>query len=255
MKMQGSLPKTKIVIDLGNTLAKVGSFAADAPDSVRTFKSGAFRHILKYLSSFPEKSYCIISNVIDIPDEFRQYATKQFRTIILDISTPLPIQNLYRTPETLGKDRIAAAVSAWDKFRGQNLLVIDAGTAITIDLVTSNGEFIGGAISPGIEMRFKALHTFTGKLPLVKRSNITYLTGTTTADSISSGVINGVVSEIDGIIDKYKLLYPGLITIFGGGDSKFLHKRLKNSIFALPNPVLNGLLIILDYNIENYKLT
>jgi type III pantothenate kinase len=175
--------------------------------------------------------------------------------LILNRDTQIPLKNAYKTPETLGKDRIAAAVAAWHEFPGKDLLVIDAGTAITMDMVTKPGEFLGGAIAPGIDLRFKALHTFTGRLPLIKRKNINYLTGTSTEESINSGVINGIAAEIDGIIDKYKILYPDLITIFGGGDSKFLHKRLKNSIFALPNPVVNGLHTILNYNIENNKLT
>jgi len=253
--LSGASPVIKIVVDLGNTRAKIASFSNNETKEIRIFKTHSFRHIQKYLNTAPEKTYCIVSSVVDLPEGFINFLHSRFKTLMLNTDTPLPIKNLYHSPETLGKDRLAAAVSAWNIYPGKNLLVIDAGTAITMDLVTCNGEFIGGAISPGLDMRFKALHTFTGKLPLVKRKNINYLTGTTTIDSICSGVINGTVAEIDGIIDKYRCLYPGLITIFGGGDCKFLHKRLKNSIFALPNPVLNGLLIILDYNIENYKLT
>jgi len=245
----------KIIIDLGNTFAKISSYSNNEQGEIRVFKSNSYQHILNHLNTFPERCYCVISSVVDLPEGFVNFIKSRFRSLMLDADTLLPINNLYHSADTLGNDRLAAAVSAWNRFPGKNLLVIDAGTAITMDLVTSNGEFIGGAISPGLEMRFKALHTFTGKLPLVKRKNINFLTGKTTVDSISSGVINGTAAEIDGIIDKYRILYPGLVTIFGGGDSKFLLKRLKNSIFALPNPVLNGLLIILDYNIENHKLT
>ncbi|MBE0663377.1 MAG: type III pantothenate kinase [Bacteroidales bacterium] len=245
---------TNVIIDLGNTLFKVAVFDKNILLSIRVFKNGSYSRIGNYLKVLPQQSYCILSSVVNYPDTLKVLLNEHFKTIILNPGTALPVVNSYKTPETLGKDRIAAAVAAWHAFPGKNLLVIDAGTAITMDLVTNDGNFVGGAISPGIDMRFKALHTFTGKLPLVKRKNIKYLTGATTEESISTGVINGIAVEIDGIIDKYKLLYPDLTIIFGGGDSKFLHKRLKNSIFALPNPVINGLQIILNYNIENEKI-
>jgi len=247
--------ETKIIIDLGNTLFKTEVFSGSNLCSEKVFKTGSDKNLLHFLSSQPRGSYCIVSSVVDFPAGFEWIIKKNFKTIVLDASTPIPLRNSYKTPETLGNDRIAAAVAAWYEFPDNNILVIDAGTAITTDLVKKNGEFCGGAISPGIDMRFKALHTFTGRLPLIKRKNIKYLTGATTAESISSGVINGVVAEIDGIIDKYKLIYPDLVTVFGGGDSNFLLKRLKNSIFARSNPVLNGLHIILNYNIENNHLT
>jgi type III pantothenate kinase len=246
--------KFKLIIDLGNTLIKLAVFEGNHMLLSKAFKSGSYNRFQTYLSTLPSGSYCIVSSVVDYPLSFGNFINEEFKTLILSPDTPVPIKNAYKTPLTLGKDRLAAAVAAWQQFTEKYLLVIDAGTAITMDLITQHGEYVGGAISPGIDMRFKALHTFTGKLPLTKRKNIKYLTGTTTEESISSGVINGIAAEIDGIIDKYKLLYPDLITIFGGGDSKFLYKRLKNSIFALPNPVINGLHIILNYNIENNKL-
>jgi type III pantothenate kinase len=247
--------KFKLIIDLGNTLIKCAVFEGNQMLLNKAFKSGSYNRFQTYLNTLPSGSYCIVSSVVDYPLSFGNFLNEKFKTLILSPETPIPIKNAYKTPLTLGKDRLAAAVAAWQQFPGKSLLVIDAGTAITMDLITQHGEFIGGAIAPGIDMRFRALHTFTGKLPLTKRKNINYLTGTTTEESISSGVINGIAAEIDGIIDRYKLLYADLITIFGGGDSKFLYKRLKNSIFALPNPVINGLHIILIYNIENNTLT
>jgi type III pantothenate kinase len=245
---------TNVIIDLGNTLFKVAVFEKNMLLSIRVFKNGSYNKMGNYLKMLPRYCYCILSSVVNYPDALQALLDEHFKTIILNPETAIPIGSYYKTPDTLGKDRIAAAVAAWHSFPGKNLLVIDAGTALTMDFVSADGNFIGGAISPGIDMRFKALHTFTGKLPLVKRKNIKYLTGATTEESISTGVINGITAEIDGIIDNYKLNYPDLTIIFGGGDSKFLHKRLKNSIFALPNPVINGLQIILNYNIENKKL-
>jgi type III pantothenate kinase len=247
--------ETKIIIDLGNTLAKIAVFRGNSLFTEKVFKTGSYKNLVRFLNSQPIGSYCIVSGVVDFPAGFEKIIKNNFKTIVLDENTPIPLKNSYKTPGTLGNDRIAAAVAAWNEFPGRDILVIDAGTAVTTDLVSSKGEFYGGAISPGIDMRFKALHTFTGRLPLVKRTNIKYLTGTTTVESISSGVINGLVAEIDGIIDKYKLLYPEIISVFGGGDSIFLLKRLKNSIFARSNPVLNGLHLILNYNIENKQFS
>ena len=243
----------KIVVDIGNTLVKAAVFKNSELFSLKTFKTGNFQQLEKYLLSLEPGSYCIVSNVIDYPSYLEKVFTKNLTTLFFDPSTALPVKNQYKTPETLGKDRIAAAVGAWDMFPENNLLIIDAGTTITMDFVSVSGEYLGGAISPGINMRFKALNTFTGKLPLIKTKSIKHLTGTTTEESIISGVINGIIAEIDGIIDRYKTIYPGIKVIFGGGDSNFLIKRLKNSIFAFPNITIKGLHIILTYNIENKK--
>lgn len=243
--------QVRVVIDLGNTRIKVALYEADALLTVNVFKKGSYRQMTACLEKIEKGSYCIVSSVIDYPDTFKNFLNDHFKTLVLNPETPVPLINLYKTKETLGKDRIAAAVAAWQEFPQQDILVIDAGTAITTDIVTSAGGFMGGSISPGMHMRFKALNTFTGHLPLVKKQNIRFLTGTTTEESIKSGVINGIAAEIDGFINAYKKLYPGLVVVFGGGDSIFFAKRLKNSIFALPNPVINGLHIILNYNIEN----
>ncbi|MDZ4203251.1 MAG: type III pantothenate kinase [Bacteroidales bacterium] len=242
---------THIVIDFGNTLKKIAVFHDEELASLQTFRSKEFRRVERYLLSLPRGSSCIISSVIDYPPHFSATLKGCFNTVFLTHETPIPLRISYATPQTLGKDRIAAAVAAWHMFPHKNLLVIDAGTAITLDFVSQHGEYLGGSISPGIDLRFKALHYFTGHLPLILRKNIRFLTGSSTQESILSGVINGTVAEIDGTIDQYRRLHPDLITILGGGDAKFLHKRLKNSIFALPNLTLSGLNIILRYNIEN----
>jgi len=170
--------------------------------------------------------------------------------IILDNQTPLPIKNNYQTPETLGKDRLAAVTGAYQLYPGQNVLVIDAGTAVTYDFINHKGEYAGGSISPGLTMRFRALHTFTTRLPLLQAEEISYLTGCNTRESILSGVMNGLRIEIDGIIDQYSILWPSFQVILTGGDAKYFEKILKNSIFASPNLVITGLKLILDYNLE-----
>jgi len=148
----------------------------------------------------------------------------------------------------LGKDRVAAAAAATTIFPGENVLVIDAGTSITYDLITKNGTYLGGGISPGIMMRFKALNTFTGKLPLITEIDDAPLIGNDTPSSIKSGVLNGVLAEVNGIIDSYSNRFDTLKIIISGGDYKYFDKKLKNSIFATPNIVMQGLLEILKIN-------
>ena len=166
----------------------------------------------------------------------------------MDDHTPLPIKNLYKTPQTLGKDRLAAAVAGHMRFSTDPVLVVNAGSCITFDVINEKGEYLGGSISPGIQMRFRALHTFTGKLPLITGKNLVALTGTTTGDSILSGVINGSLSEVEGIIAQYLQKYKNLHVILSGGDMKYFDTRLKIKTFAIPNIVTEGLYQILELN-------
>jgi type III pantothenate kinase len=149
----------------------------------------------------------------------------------------------------LENDRLAAAIAGATLYPGSNVLVIQAGTCITYEFINAQGEYIGGAISPGIQMRYKAMNTFTGKLPLIEHKKFDGLIGQTTEESILSGVNNGILAEVDGIINAYKSQYPDLTIILSGGDADFFVKQLKNSIFAVPNIVLKGLNIILDFNV------
>jgi len=197
----------------------------------------------------PQLCRSILSSVKPVDNELLQFLSGNFDLFIeLDHQTKLPIENLYETPETLGKDRIAAAVGANELFPDQNLLVIDAGTAITYDLVSEKKQFIGGNISPGMEMRFKALNHFTGKLPLINYSNDFHLFGTNTTDAIRAGVQNGILYEIEQTIEVFSRNYQNLQVVLTGGDSIFLAKRLDDSIFVHLNLTLIGLNRILEYN-------
>ncbi len=197
----------------------------------------------------PQLCRAILSSVKPVDDEILQFLSGNFDLFIeLDHLTNLPIENLYETPETLGKDRIAAAVGASELFPDQNLLIIDAGTAITYDLVSEKNQFVGGNISPGMEMRFKALNHFTGKLPLVSCSNEFNLIGTNTTDAIRAGVQNGIVYEIEQTIEVFSRNYQNLQVVLTGGDSVFLAKKLDDSIFVHLNLTLIGLNRILEYN-------
>ena len=167
---------------------------------------------------------------------------------VLSEKTPLPIINNYKTSLTLGKDRLAAVVGASVLYPGKDVLVFDAGTCLTIDFINSDKEYVGGRISPGIEMRYNALHTFTDKLPLIKSEKNTLVIGNDTKTSIISGVQQGILAEVKTIISEYKSKNTDTVFVFTGGDSFYFEKELKNSIFANPNLVLIGLNEILDYN-------
>ena len=196
-----------------------------------------------------QMTQAILSSVKPVDDEILQFLSGNFDLFIeLDHRTELPIENLYETPETLGKDRLAAAVGANELFPDQNLLIIDAGTAITYDLVSEKNEFIGGNISPGLQMRFKALNHFTGKLPLVSYSDEFQDIGRNTTDAIRAGVQNGILYEIAQTIELFNKNYQNLQIVMTGGDSIFFDKKLNYSIFVHFNITLIGLNRILEHN-------
>jgi type III pantothenate kinase len=203
--------------------------------------------MLKY--EHVQLNQAILSSVKAVDPELIGFLSTNFdRFIELDHHTSLPIENHYQTPETLGKDRIAAAVGANDLFPNQNILVIDAGTAITYDLISEKNEFLGGNISPGLQMRFKALNQFTGKLPLVDYSDEFQLIGTNTEQAIRAGVENGILYEIEGTIESFNRNYENLQIVMTGGDSIFFDKKLNYSIFVHFNLTLIGLNRILEHN-------
>lgn len=240
-----------LVIDIGNTRTKFSVF--NRGEVLITVPVNEFlpEHIEVLKDEHPALKKVILSAVKDYPPELKSALQNKFEYFIeLSENTPLPIENLYKTPETLGKDRIAAAVGGFDLYPDTNLLIIDAGTAITYDIVNDKHQYLGGNISPGIEMRFKALHQFTGKLPLVKQQNFGKLYGTSTDEAIRAGVQNGVVFEIDKAIDTFKEFYKNLKVIITGGDAEFFDKKLKNSFFVNFNLTALGLNRILEYNGE-----
>jgi type III pantothenate kinase len=176
---------------------------------------------------------------------------KGIPTLILSHQLKLPIEILYKTPETLGADRIAGSVAAKQQFPGNNVLKIDFGTCVTYDFVNDRKQYLGGAISPGMMMRFKALHHYTANLPELDPNKFDSfeITGTDTVSSILSGVVNGIKEEADGIINEYSQRFGNLRVVATGGDAGFFVTLLKNEIFARPYLVLEGLNLILNYNI------
>lgn len=247
--MISSQEPLKLIIDLGNSRAKVAGFSGSKIEWMEVIENPTPEKFVSMGIQRFDVSAGIISSVATSPEEYTALFP-DMKWIILDENTPLPVINNYLSPETLGKDRIAAVAGARSLFPVKDILVIDAGTALTFDFISAGGVYSGGSISPGMSMRFRALNTFTHRLPLLEASEINYITGRTTTESILSGVINGIRIEIDGIIDEYRLLWPSLNVILTGGDTKYFEKILKNGIFAFPNLVLTGLNLILDYNLE-----
>jgi len=171
------------------------------------------------------------------------------RCLVLDHETPLPIGVEYKTPSTLGIDRVAGVTGASALFPGNNCLVIDIGTCITYDYINKTGTYLGGAISPGLEMKLKALHDFTANLPSIPVSEPTSLIGDTTKDSILSGVFNGTLAEIEQMIKSFKKeLKEELLVVVCGGQAQLFESKINGRIFVLPELVLVGLNEILQYN-------
>ena len=240
-----------LTIDIGNTNTKFSVFRKDEIINSSCVNELKNEHIKKLKADYPGLDKAIISSVKEYTRELKKFLIQNFETFIeLNNTTPLPIENCYKSKETLGNDRIAAAVGASGLYPDTNLLVIDAGTAITYDFITDKNQYMGGKISPGLEMRFKALHHFTNKLPLVKKSDTNKLFGSTTEEAIMTGVMNGIIYETDKTIDSFKEFYRNLKVIITGGDAIFFDKKLKNSFFVNFNLTALGLNRILEYNGE-----
>jgi len=235
-----------IVVDSGNTFAKIGWFSGDTLLRYETMLS--FPALIKLIKAeLPER--IMYSSVGRSTTEFLESLNEDVPVFNLSGETPVPIRKDYETPLTLGADRVAAAVGANWMFQGMDVLVIDMGTCITYDLVDREGAFQGGLISPGVRMRFNALHTFTKRLPLFDPENNPEFIGKSTKKAMQSGVMNGMLAEIEGIIERYRHKMPDLSVVICGGDIRFFESRLKPPIFAVPELVLIGLNRILTYNV------
>ena len=236
----------KLIIDIGNTTVKIALFKGKQLQNTVIFDECTLQNILDFVSDH-DISGTIISSVKDINVDIKNLI-HHFDALFLDFNTLLPIIIDYKTPNTLGNDRIAAVVGAAVLFPKQDVLVFDAGTCLTIDFITKEKVYKGGRISPGIAMRYKALHQFTGQLPLCSFSPESRLIGDDTESSIISGVQKGILAEVREIINVYKKANKKTIIIVTGGDCFFFEKELKNSIFAKPFLVMEGLNKILEYN-------
>ena len=241
-----------ITIDVGNSRIKVAVFEQDIlvelfvvePNEAQIFFSEIFKQ-------YPKIEKALFSSVGQFDQEVLTFIQNQVTTQIVHHQTKFPFRNHYATPETLGIDRMVLAAGATLMFPNKNRLVIDAGTCVTYDFVDQHNHYLGGAISPGIALRYKSLNDYTQNLPLLAKSEIDNLVGNSTENSIHSGIIHGLVFEMDGFISQYFHKYPDLTVILTGGDADFLAKRLKNPIFAHSNFLLESLRLLSTYTHQN----
>ena len=241
-----------LIIDVGNTQVKLAVFE----DSGLVFNAICKKEFLLIELRKIKKDFLIDQSIISTVALFSDTELLEIKKmlphlILLSHNTTVPFKNLYGSPQTLGVDRIAIAAAAVSKYHDKNVLVIDAGTCITYDFVDEKGNYLGGAITAGIKMRYSSLNEFTDKLPLLDPKYPKSIIGNSTAESIHSGIVNGVLAEINSIINQYKEQYKKLTVVLTGGDTNFLAKRLKNGIFANPIFLLEGLNMILIYNSKN----
>jgi len=241
-----------LIIDIGNSQTKVAVF--DAGEIVQTIftKSLDETQISRLKQLYPGLNQAILSSVAEINEDLLLVLTNEFDFFLqFNHQTPVPIENRYESKQTLGLDRLAAAVGGAYLFPAKDLLIIDAGTAITFDFIDKNNRYLGGNISPGLAMRFKALHHFTRNLPEIAAADQMADIGKTTGEAIRTGVQRGMIFEIDGMIDYADQISPGCYAILTGGDSYFFDKKLKNTIFVKFELTLIGLNEILEYNAKN----
>ena len=243
-----------LVVDIGNTLLKLAVFDGGrlvAQQCVGELREETFAGLLggaraarAVVASTRGEAPAIVEAVRRHTDYLLEFTPQ----------TPVPIGNAYRTPETLGRDRLAAAVGAATLYPGRNALIVDFGTAVTLDFVSADGVFRGGCISPGMAMRFRALHEYTAALPLCDATDSAELLGRTTDEAVRLGVMNSLAFEIEGYIARMQGEIEDLCVIFTGGDTNFFAKRIKNTIFANCNLVFWGLNRILEYNASEEHL-
>lgn len=230
------------VIDIGNTKAKIGLFNKDTPLKVEVVDAS----LVKQLITINKVKNALISNVSEKDQFLEDIKSEIINLRVFTIGTPMPISTTYATPNSLGVDRLAACVGARNYALG-NVLVIDAGSCITYDILTTENMHIGGVISPGINMRLKSMHTFTSNLPLVS-FELAPIIGNTTEKCLQSGASNGTLAEMRGLIMQFQEKYQDLSIIIGGGDAVFFDKNLELNTFVVPNLAVEGLHTIFKYN-------
>ena len=236
-----------LIFDIGNSSTKMAVF--DGREKITVFRSREFscEKLEKKLSQY-KIDKAIVSSVRSTPEYIYDLLTVNIPVVhILSHRSRLPFKIDYDTPETLGTDRIAGVAGAYDLFQGADILIIDAGTAITFDFLSAD-IYKGGNISPGLNMRFKALHKFTGQLPLVSPTVNYTFPGRNTTDAIAAGVITGVTYEINEYIRTFEKKHTEFKTILTGGDSGYLKDKINHPFIYMPDIVIDGLNYILEYN-------
>jgi type III pantothenate kinase len=238
-----------LVLDFGNTRIKAGVFNEANLVEKRIFDSED-ELIDSILTLLPIK-HCMVCSVAGNHEKVYEEFSAKFDTHLFTAATKLPFTNRYRSALTLGSDRVAASAGAFNFYPNKNVLTIDAGTCIKYNFVNSVNEYLGGGISPGIQMRLKAMHNQTHALPLVESDKLySQLIGTSTSESILTGAMVGAACEVDEMINRYKSKFKDLQVIITGGDGDYLSSQLKNTFFANQNILLYGLNAILNFNLE-----
>ncbi|MFT7589541.1 MAG: type III pantothenate kinase [Limisphaerales bacterium] len=249
-----------LILDFGNTRDKVAIFKSNKLNWRKTCAERLDLSGLRQICEEFKPEAAILSSTTEDRQELRDWLNKNLQFLLLTHETKVPFTNAYASPATLGRDRIALIAAARIHYPQGPVLVIDAGTCITYDLLDNQDVYHGGAIAPGIWMRLQAMHTFTAKLPLVSLQNHleksqdsmakVALIGDSTVHSMQSGALHGAAAEIDGIIDRYRAEFEGLNILLTGGDHITLVSLLKNRIFATRDLVPEGLNKILAYNVQ-----
>jgi type III pantothenate kinase len=238
-----------LIIDIGNTSIKLAVFQMNKIVNTRTLQDCKLElEVDNVLLEFPKINQGIISCVGILPKKEIEKIQKKISLIFLNQDSKLPFKLQYSTTGTLGSDRLALVAAACNQYNGKNVLVIDAGSCITYDFVDKNKNYFGGAIAPGINMRYSSLAHFTSGLPNLQKKIPQHLTGNSTDSCIHSGIVNGVLNEIEGAVKEYQNKHPDLTVILTGGDTDFLCKQLKISIFANSDFLLEGLNFLLEIN-------
>ncbi|OXA92954.1 type III pantothenate kinase [Flavobacterium hercynium] len=241
-----------LTVDVGNTRIKAAVFEGNSVLENFVFQNNELETAIeKILQKFKNCSDLVVASVGNVEKQSFLIFENRLKVHFLTHEDKFPFINKYATPKTLGIDRMVLASGATLQYPRQNRLVIDAGTCITYDFIDENDNYLGGAISPGLRLRYEALHNYTAKLPLLSFEIPEEYIGNSTVQAIHSGVVNGFVYEIDGFIDEYRSDYSNFIIILTGGDAEFLAKRLKNTIFANSNFLLESLSQTFQYKIDN----
>lgn len=240
-----------LVIDIGNTNVKAAVFKDTVIVKEKTVNLGDLGNIIDQLLSEFEITHVIASSVSVSKEELHELIENRVPWFLFSSTEQLPISVEYQSRKTLGSDRLAGIMAVYGEYPNKNVLVIDAGTCITYDLLTMDNRYFGGSISPGLSMRYQALHKFTKNLPLLESRTKSNLIGQTTEECIHSGVIHGTIFEIDGIINAYKERFGNLNIIITGGDANNFAAELKNTTFADQNLILKGLNKILKHRYQN----
>ncbi|MEQ9186260.1 MAG: type III pantothenate kinase [Cryomorphaceae bacterium] len=237
-----------LVIDIGNSRVKMGVFENKQLLELHlTINEELSAAISMFLGKY-EISHIALAQVGRQSDDWKAAVPSKVHVLEIDQGTPTPVTTQYKTPESLGIDRICAVVGALGRFPSHPVLVIDAGTCVTYDLIEPGGIHLGGGISPGYKMRLDAMHHFTARLPLVAPTTSPSKLGIDTVSSLTFGSFYGMAHEINGLIAHFTGTYPNLVVILTGGDASIFEQHIENTIFAAPNLVLEGINSILLYN-------